>query len=260
MIVILTIYFMYSMKPRQGGLRMKKTRFILLIALTACLSISNAASFVAVRDTVLTIPEKPTTKDSITFKLFSGNFDCFTVFHDNKAIQQDSLIYLQYSYETVVCNTCACPARGSWVDFKIAPLAAGTYAIYAIGVPYCATTPCTMNKRAPTRMKTLTVIEPTTIATTHEFFSANAQPVKISMDRKIMHIAVSQSGVIGIRVFSFRGELMAKPFERFLSAGEHGIGIDHIVPGIQGKKPLIMEISIDGVRSITKTVALSHNR
>jgi len=148
----------------------------------------------------------------------------------------------------------------SWLEFKIAPLAAGTYIIYAIDFPYCTITPCTMDKIAPTRMRTFTVFEPMTIALTQKFSSTNVQPVKMAIDGNVMHIAVPQNGVIAIRSYSLRGELLAKPFERFLMAGEREICTDQIIAGIQGKKPLIMEISMDGVKALAKTVILSHSR
>jgi hypothetical protein len=80
----------------------------------------------------------------------------------------------------------------------------------------------------------------------------------IPTDNKVINVGLAKSGTIVIRAYTLRGELLVKPFERFLTAGEHRIYLAHMFTGIQSKKPLIVEISMGGVRLETRTAIISH--
>jgi hypothetical protein len=82
----------------------------------------------------------------------------------------------------------------------------------------------------------------------------------ILTDNKVIHTGLAKSGTIVIRAYTLRGELLAKQFERFLTAGEHRIDCAVLFTGIQSKKPLIVEITMGGVRLETRTAIISHNR
>jgi hypothetical protein len=86
------------------------------------------------------------------------------------------------------------------------------------------------------------------------------KPQQIAINDKTVEVKVVQCGAVAIRAFSLRGELLAKPFERYLPAGEHKIGLAHILSGVQSKKPLVLEISMNGIRLESKTVIISQHR
>ncbi len=84
--------------------------------------------------------------------------------------------------------------------------------------------------------------------------------VLISTAGKVLHAKLAKNGTIAIRAYSLRGELLAKPFERFLPAGVHRIVPAHLFTGIRSKKPIVLEISLNGVRSETRTAVISQGR
>jgi hypothetical protein len=90
--------------------------------------------------------------------------------------------------------------------------------------------------------------------------STRKKPVPVVIDNKTITIGIAQSGTIVIRSYTLRGELLAKPFEQFLPAGEHRINLAHILSGIQSKKPMLLKISINGIGTETKTVIISQDK
>jgi hypothetical protein len=82
----------------------------------------------------------------------------------------------------------------------------------------------------------------------------------ITKDGKAIQTTLRQSAVLIIRAYSPRGEIVAKPYERFLPAGTHRIALAKILGGIQSKKPMILEFSTGGVGGKTRTIVISRDR
>jgi hypothetical protein len=206
------------------------------------------------KDSLRVLPQKPTTRDSITFQLFKASFNCFTSYINNIVQVNDSSIYLSYTYSNTPCDVCACAATGTWTSFKTGPIAAGTYAVYAIGLPYCSTQPCMCVKTAPTRMGTLTVVKALTIA----LRNGNTPEIKTSPRLMItgsqLIVELQQSGAVTIRAFSLSGKLLAKPIESFLSAGPHRITLSSLYSEIRTNKPIVLTMQINGVMTSHVTI------
>jgi hypothetical protein len=88
-------------------------------------------------DTVLCMPEKPTTADTIKFRLFTEDYCCCAQFSSTGAGVSDSAIYLSYTAFILPCKTCICLLPGAWIEFYSTPLKAGTYTIYEMKPYYC---------------------------------------------------------------------------------------------------------------------------
>ena len=67
------------------------------------------------------------------------------------------------------------------------------------------------------------------------------------LDGKALAIESPQSGTVVIRTYSLRGELLAKPFESFLSAGSHRIALSALFNETHVNKPIALNILINGV-------------
>jgi hypothetical protein len=100
----------------------------------------------------------------------------------------------------------------------------------------------------------------TAISIAGEGPSIRNKPPRMVINGRTIQTSISQNGTIVIRAYSLRGELLSKPFKRFLTKGEHRIDLADILSGMQSTTPVLLEISTSGVKSATKTFIISQDR
>jgi len=111
-------------------------------------------------DSLTISPSSPTTKDSVTFGLFSDRFCCCTQYLNKTLTVNDSTLTLQYVPNSTACALCDCFAAGSWTTFTSAPLKAGVYNVYRLEIAYCPPGQiCPLGVLVPVKMGRFTVRE-----------------------------------------------------------------------------------------------------
>jgi hypothetical protein len=85
-------------------------------------------------------------------------------------------------------------------------------------------------------------------------------PLPVVMDGHTIRTNMSCGGTILLRVYSLRGALLATQRKWLLAAGEYRISLPDLLPVAQSEKPVIVEISANGVTSVLRTVALLPKR
>ena len=206
------------------------------------------------RDTVLVVPAKPTTKDSLIINLFNASDCCGTLYRNKQVTVSGNTINLYYTYDDSLCQYVACIAAGSQTSFVSKPIGAGTYTIYKVGSMYCVGRVCPMIAIIPVKVGMVTVTASTGVNSIQTDNGRDNKTFSLNIRGNSMTLSMQHNSNVDIRVFDVRGALIGKMLKASMNAGLSIIRVDQIVDKQFANGSLVVHITVNGVTKTTMMV------
>ena len=207
-------------------------------------------------DSITFTPANPVSTDSIDFNLYNASLCCCTAYYNKSVSVYDTTIYLSYTFDETICQICDCMGSGSWANFSTGPLAAGKYAVYKAGNPYCPPgRDCMPASLAPVRVGTL-VVEPSTGV----FYQARAKVqngFKLNSNGTTLLLNLTKSSDFRLRAYDLQGVLLGELLSRKLPAGSHRISLSSLGNKLNTRGNFILNISVDGATEALKVISVA---
>jgi hypothetical protein len=208
----------------------------------------------ATTDTVFVTPTKPTTHDTMHFRLRTTAHCCATVYRDTSVTVTDTVIMLRDTYDESLCASARCIVGWSEANFSCKPLAAKKYAIYKVESMYCPPPRlCPMMIIMPVRVGTLTVSAPTSIDRIAR--NAAVKPGNgLSIAGSSLTANIAQGARVTISAYDLRGALLAEMFNGWMPVGAHHLSLNNVFAKAGARGTVLVRLSVDGTATAIKTV------
>jgi len=213
-------------------------------------SFSVGTTVTTLHDTVTVTPQKPTSKDSLHFDLFTLLWDCCTQYYKKTVSVSDTMIVLSFEYSDI--NTCECIVAGSHTVFACGPQKAGKYAIYKAPSIYCPTPPCPVAVLRPVRVGEIVVSAP----------SAIASPLPVAQGARFswrnmgkgaqLECRLSEPGRLSAVVYNAGGMRVEQIYNGHISAGLHGFSWTAAAPGAY-----FLSVELNDAQVVTRKIVVN---
>lgn len=225
--------------------------------MTTTVNFSLFKSGIIPPDTVYVTPQQPTSRDSLTFLLFSTGHCCHTVYYNKTVSVNDTMIFLSYRYDDSLCAFPECFIPFSNTTFSSGPIAAGAYAIYKVESYYCPPgRACPLFLLMPTRVGSVTV-SPAASVRPAMGGKALVRGNCFTVAGSSVSATIARSAWVTLRAYDVRGALISEAFNGRLPAGTRHFNMGAVFTKATARGTMLLVLTVDGIATADKTIIIS---